>query len=163
MTNTAETALSAIYHYETLGDLIGCSGQPKADQFQLIQAAGYRAVINLALPDSDHAIADEGSIVTGLGMSYHHIPVKFDAPCITDLRLFNGVMQALQGQRVWVHCVVNARVSAFLFLHLHRLHGLPATAARTQLLDKWEPQMDDVWQEFLRTPKAAMLQPEAIE
>jgi len=153
------SALSEIYHYEQLGDDIGYSGQPGADQFQLISAAGYRAVINLALPSSDNALPNEGSIVTALGMSYFHIPVEFDAPQVSELRLFSDIMHAMQGQRVWVHCVVNARVSAFLYLHLKHRQGLPEHQARTQLLDKWQPQMDAVWQQFLQTRKEDMLSP----
>lgn len=157
------THLSAIYHYEQLREDIGCSGQPTAEQFQLIEAAGYHAVINLALPSSDNAIANEGSIVTGLAMSYFHIPVEFDAPQLSDLQLFCGVMQALQGRKVWVHCVVNARVSAFLYLYLKHQQGLPEAQARSQLLDKWQPRMDSVWQQFLQTRKEDMLSPAATQ
>ena len=45
-------------------------------------------MINLALPMSDHAIPDEGSVVTGLGMRYVHIPVHFANPTVDDLRSF---------------------------------------------------------------------------
>ncbi len=147
-------ALEDIYHYEQVTDNIGSSGQPTADQFQFIKAAGFDAVINLALPDSDNAISDEGSIVTALDMSYFHIPVKFDNPTSEDLRTFSGVMQALGERRVWVHCVVNARVSAFLYVYLHRVLGLPEAECRTGLLDRWQPQMDEVWTNFLQLDAA---------
>src|SRR5450756_117291 len=39
---------------------------------------------NLALPTSDNAIPNEGSVVTSLGMAYVHIPVDFKAPTQKD-------------------------------------------------------------------------------
>jgi hypothetical protein len=71
--NTSSTLLSGIYAYRAVGDKIGTAGQPAESQFQTVRDAGYEAVINLALPTSDGALAHEGSIVTGHGMSYVHI------------------------------------------------------------------------------------------
>lgn len=149
-------ALKAITNYVQLTDDIGSSGQPRRDQFALIADAGYDVVINLALADSEHAIPEEGSIVTGLGMRFVHIPVDFAAPTLQDLREFIGVMGAFAGRRIWVHCVVNARVSAFLFHYLSKIRGLPEADCRTPILDRWEPQMDDVWKAFLAIDEAAI-------
>ena len=142
-------SLDKIYHYERVTDLIGSSGQPTADQFDDIAAAGFNAVINLAMADSDNAIPNEGSLVTGLGMTYVQIPVDFNNPTQRDLEKFCGVMQSMEADQVWVHCVVNARVSAFLYLYLRYIKNLDEADCRTNLLDRWEPQMDDVWKNFL--------------
>jgi protein tyrosine phosphatase (PTP) superfamily phosphohydrolase (DUF442 family) len=141
--------LSAIKNFVQLTDDVGTSGQPKRDQFELIAKEGYSAVVNLALPTSDHAIPDEGSVVTGFGMRYVHIPVDFAKPTIDDLRTFFGTMQALDGKKVWVHCVVNARVSAFMYLYLKHVRGLDDAAARSPVLDRWQPTMDPVWRSFI--------------
>lgn len=152
----ADPGISDIYHYEQMADWLGTSGQPERAQFKAIADAGYDAVVNLALPTSDNAIADEGSVVTALQMSYYHIPVKFDAPTIDDLRTFFGVMRALDGKKVWVHCVVNARVSAFVYHYLRFEKGVDETAARSSLLSRWEPQMDEVWRRFLDLSPASV-------
>ena len=152
-----DAALREIRNFERATARIGCSGQPKATQFEAIAEAGFQAVINLALADSDDAIAEEGSIVAGLGMSYHHIPVRFDAPTADDLRTFVGVMRALGDRPVWVHCVVNARVSAFLFHYLTHVEGLSAEQATTRLLRRWKPEMDEVWQQFMALDAAMAL------
>jgi len=128
---------------------IGTSGQPRREQIADIAEAGYRAVVNLALADSDHAIADEGSLVASLGMSYFHIPVRFDAPTREDLETFIGVMRALEDRKVWVHCVVNARVSAFMYHYLRHERGVDESAARSPVLERWAPQMDDTWKAFI--------------
>lgn len=144
-----DDAVNAIYNFEPITDWLGTSGQPTKAQFSDIANAGYNAVVNLALPSSDNAIENEGSLVTSHGMAYFHIPVAFDRPTTDDLRLFFGVMKALEGQKVWVHCVVNARVSAFVYQYLRHMKGLSDTEAQTQLLRKWLPQMDEVWQRFV--------------
>jgi protein tyrosine phosphatase (PTP) superfamily phosphohydrolase (DUF442 family) len=146
--------LQQITNFVQITDAVGTSGQPKRDQFKAIADAGFRAVVNLALPTSDHAIADEGSVVTGLGMSYVHIPVDFKRPTVDDLKTFIGTMEALDGKKVWVHCVVNARVSAFMYLYLKHVRGLSDAAARSPVLERWEPQMDDTWKRFVALGKA---------
>ena len=85
-------------------------------------------------------------------MAYFHIPVVFDNPTEADFRLFCGVLNALEGQKVWVHCVVNARVSAFVYRYLRFEKGFDEETSSTRLLKKWRPQMDDVWQKFLALP-----------
>lgn len=129
---------------------IGTSGQPSEAQFRTIAEDGYQAVINLAMPDSDDALPNEGSLVTALGMSYHHIPVPFEAPTEAHLDQFKGLLRALAGRKVWVHCQVNARVSAFMYRYLREELGFDAEAATTPLLHKWRPRMDPVWRAFLK-------------
>ena len=143
------TQLDDIKNFVQLTPDVGTAGQPTREQFGAIAAAGYGAVINLALPTSDHALADEGSVVTGFGMRYVHIPVDFANPTVDDLKTFIGAMQALDGKRVFVHCVVNARVSAFMYLYLKHVRGFDDAAARSPVLERWQPQMDETWQRFL--------------
>ena len=81
-TNESPTNLSDINSFRAVGDRLGTAGQPTEVQFQIIRESGFKAVINLALPTSDNAIPNEGSVVTSLGMSYIHIPVDFKAPTV---------------------------------------------------------------------------------
>ena len=150
-------ALNTIFNFEPITEWLATSGQPTESQFSDIANCSYSAVVNLALPSSDSAISNEGSIVAGLGMAYFHIPVVFENPTIADLRLFFGIMNALEGRKIWVHCVVNARVSAFVYQYLRYVKGLDDEAAKTRLLRKWQPQMDEVWRNFLLLPKDLIL------
>jgi protein tyrosine phosphatase (PTP) superfamily phosphohydrolase (DUF442 family) len=145
--------LNNITNFVQLTDDVGTSGQPKKDQFKSIADEGFRAVVNLALPSSDHAIPEEGSVVTGLGMSYFHIPVDFKNPTLDDLRTFIGTMEALKGKKIWVHCVVNMRVSAFMYLYLKYIRQLDEGAARSPILEAWKPKMDETWKHFISLGK----------
>jgi protein tyrosine phosphatase (PTP) superfamily phosphohydrolase (DUF442 family) len=128
---------------------IASSGQPDEAQIEQIASEGYYAVINLAMPDHKKSLANEGGIVTSLGMTYIHIPVPFEAPNEEHLVTFSGYMDVLEAKKVWVHCIVNARVSAFLFRYLQANRGLSAAEAKTPILEQWLPQMDKIWKEFI--------------
>src|SRR2546422_8902742 len=93
---TPPALLSEIYNFRAIGERLGTAGQPTASQFRMVREAGFEAVINLALPTSDNALANEGSVVTGLGMSYVHIPVDFKAPTAQDFRPVCRVMATFE-------------------------------------------------------------------
>src|SRR5881394_426797 len=97
-------SLSQIRSFRPLGNKLATSGQPTEQQFHVIREAGFEAVINLALPTSDNALPNEGSVVTALGMSYVHIPVDFKAPAAQDFQAFCRVMEAFNEGPVFVHC-----------------------------------------------------------
>src|SRR5436309_14841832 len=67
--------LSNIYNFRAINEQLGTAGQPSEAQLRFVRDAGFDVVINLALPTSDNALPNEGSIVTALGMAYVHIPI----------------------------------------------------------------------------------------
>ena len=145
---TTPQPLSDIYNFQAINDRLGTAGQPTESQFRAVRDAGFEAVINLALPTSDNALPNEGSVVTGLGMSYVHIPVKFDAPSPGDFQAFCRVMAAFEDRPVFVHCAANMRVSAFVYLYRVLCQRVPETKARHDLQAIWEP--DEVWSGFIQ-------------
>ena len=144
---TASVKLSEIRNFHAVGDRLGTAGQPSEEQFQAVRDAGFEAVINLALPTSDHALANEGSVVTALGMTYVHIPVDFNSPTDQSFRAFCGMMDAFVNQRVFVHCAANKRVSAFVFLYRVLHQGVSRSEAERDLNALWQP--DEVWSRFI--------------
>lgn len=136
-----------ILNYIQVSDRIASSGQPEDRQFKDIAEAGYKAIVNLAMPNSENAIPEEGNIVTSLKMTYVHIPVPFDAPNVSHLREFIKVMETFSNQKVWVHCVVNYRVSAFLYQHQRLIHHVQPKEAKKVMLASWKP--DEIWQRFM--------------
>ncbi len=147
--------MTILNQYE-ISESITTSGQPTAEQFSTITASGHQVVINLAMPDHQDSIANEGEIVTRLGMTYIHIPVPFDAPSEDQYAMFCGYMDTLINRKVWVHCIVNARVSAFLFRYLQTHRGFSAEQAKSPVLDAWLPEMDAVWRAFLARAPAQL-------
>jgi len=115
---------------------------------RMVREAGFEAVIHLALPTSDNALANEGSVVTGLGMSYVHIPIDVKAPTAQDFRAFCRVMEAFDDRPVFVHCAANMRVSTFVFLYRVLRQGTARSEAERDLHAIWQP--DDVWSGFIQ-------------
>jgi protein tyrosine phosphatase (PTP) superfamily phosphohydrolase (DUF442 family) len=140
-------AVQKIAHYLRISDTLGTAGQPTREQFVDIKAAGYQLVVNLAMLDSPDAIPNEDALVTEQGMDYVHIPVVWDAPKVKDVERFFAVMDEHRGKRVFVHCVVNKRVSCFVFLYRVIRQRVPSEIARETLLRIWEP--DAVWQDLI--------------
>lgn len=134
-------------HY--FSDRLASSGQPSKKQIHAIADEGFEALVNLAMHDSDNALPDEGSIAASLGMVYVNIPVPFDEPSAQHLKEFIGIMDSLSHRRVWVHCAINARGSAFMYQYLTKTQGFSHERATTPLMAKWRPRMEDVWQDFM--------------
>lgn len=59
-----------IDNYVRLSDRIATAGQPTETEFLSIRKAGFRAVVNLALSNSDNALQDERSVLSRMEMDY---------------------------------------------------------------------------------------------
>ena len=141
-----------IRNFVQLTDNYGTAGQPGADQFAMIADNGYRHVINIAMPDHPDAIANEGKLVSALGMNYIHIPVPFDNPGPPQLRLFCKLLDGIGDEKVFIHCIMNYRVSAFMYHYLSKVKGLPEQQARSEMFQKWD--MEPVWQDLMKWSSA---------
>ncbi|AXX94824.1 MULTISPECIES: protein tyrosine phosphatase family protein [Arcobacter] len=137
-----------ILNYIKINELISTSGQPKIEEFDLIKDEGFEVVINLALCNASNAIENEDKVVTNLGMSYFHIPVDFENPKASDLKLFINVMQSLGANKVWVHCAKNYRVSAFMYVYHKYVLKTPFENIDLSIFNIWNP--DKTWQELMK-------------
>ena len=137
-----------VLNYIKINELISTSGQPKIEEFDLIKNEGFEVVINLALCNASNAIENEDKIVTNLGMSYFHIPVDFENPKASDLKLFINVMQSLGANKVWVHCAKNYRVSAFIYVYHKYVLKTPFENIDLSIFNIWNP--DKTWQELMK-------------
>jgi len=140
-------SIEQITNFIQVTENIASSGQPDATQFSSIAAAGYRHLVNLAMPNSENAIPEEGNIITALKMSYVHIPVPFESPTAKDLQTFIKIMSSFANDKIWVHCVVNYRASAFLYQYFRLAQGFTEDEARKAILPSWKP--NETWQRFM--------------
>jgi len=140
-------ALTEIYNFLPIDARWATSGQPTVEQFSAIKAAGYEVIINLGMPDSPRAVLNEAEVVAAQGIDYVAIPVVWEAPTAADLAAFFAAMRAHQGQKRFVHCIANMRVSAFTFLYRVLVLGVPVDEARQTLHQIWEP--NPIWQQFI--------------
>ncbi len=141
--------LQAIPNFLPLSDNVVTAGQPRAEQFADIGAAGFDVVVNLAMPTSTAFIANERELVEAAGMQYFYIPVEWDAPTKADFEQFAELMKANQNRKVFVHCALNMRVSAFMYLYRILHEGMEEYDAARDLHKLWVP--NPVWASFIES------------
>mgnify|MGYP005999892121 CR=1 FL=1 len=142
--------MQKILNYIKINELISTSGQPKIDEFEIIAQEGFEVVINLAMYNASNAIENENKVVTDLNMSYFHIPVDFENPTLSDLKLFLNVLQSLGANKVWIHCAKNYRVSAFMYVYHKYILNTPFENIDLSIFDIWSPSTK--WQQLMKTP-----------
>ena len=141
-----------VTNFLAIDDSLATSGQPGPEQLRDMANLGFNTVVNLALPTSDNALANEGAIVTGLGMNYVHIPVVWEDPRAEQFDVFSAVMNSHKSGKIWVHCALNMRVSVFVYLY-RRLHlNVPEPVAEQTLHEIWQP--NSVWNDFIERIKS---------
>ena len=129
--------LTDILNWRRLDAGTTLSGQPTEAQLAGIARLGVTHVVNLGPHTNEGALEDEAGTVAALGMTYVHIPVDFDGPTEADFAAFCDAMERLSNERVHVHCLYNARVTAFI--HRRARAGRGGSEAETRAL------MDGVW------------------
>ena len=140
--------MNKILNYVKINELISTSGQLKIEELELIANEGFEVVINLAVPTTSNALENEDKIVSSLNMSYIHIPVDFENPKISDLKLFLNLLQALGANKVWVHCALNYRVSAFMYVYHKYILKSPFENIDLSIFEEWSP--PKIWQDLMK-------------
>lgn len=128
-------------------DLI-TGGQPTADDFKAMAAAGLKHVINLR-PTTEDAGFDEAALVSQLGMRYTLIPVAGAGDLTEDnARKLDAAMSAAAGQPTLIHCASSNRVGGLLAVRAARVQGKSNQDAlafgRAGGLTKMEPQVAQI-------------------
>jgi protein tyrosine phosphatase (PTP) superfamily phosphohydrolase (DUF442 family) len=136
-----------VLNFLPISESLGTAGQPTPEQFSAIGQAGYQLVINLAMPDSSNALPDEAELVEAQGLGYVHIPVVWESPTLDDVARFFDVMDRHRGDKVFVHCALNMRVSCFVLLYRVIRLGEPLAEAVETMRLVWEP--NEVWRVFV--------------
>ncbi|HEX2827670.1 MAG TPA: protein tyrosine phosphatase family protein [Burkholderiales bacterium] len=144
----SRAAVTDIVNFLRIDPALATSGQPSEEELAAAAHDGTEVVINLALHDDPrYSLADEAGTVGALGMTYVHIPVKFDAPKESELFAFFDAMERHRGRRVLVHCAANKRVTAFLGLYRAIREGWDVERAFAPMETIWEP--NAAWAPFI--------------
>lgn len=146
-------SLERITNFLSIKPWLATAGMPTREQIELLPVHKFRNVINLALDDSPGALENEEQIVESIGLRYFHIPVIWERPIKSDFDQFVSIMQSIENEKIFIHCVLNMRVS--IFVYLYRVHFLHETheVAYPDVLKIWEP--DQIWQSFMKEIQTA--------
>ena len=135
-----------ILNYLVLNEQLITGGQPSQDSFKKLSKKGVVVVINL-LPSHQNPIDNEEFLVAENNMDYIHIPVDWDNPKETDFNSFVMAMKKHQGEKIFVHCAMNMRVSAFIYLYRVLHDNFHKEKAKESMEKIWNP--SGTWKKFI--------------
>ena len=135
-----------ILNYLVLNEQLITGGQPSQDSFKKLSKKGVVVVVNL-LPSHQNLIDNEEFLVAENNMDYIHIPVDWDNPKETDFNSFVMAMKKHQGKKIFVHCAMNMRVSAFIYLYRVLHDNFHKEKAKESMEKIWKP--SGTWAEFI--------------
>ncbi len=142
--NEIETALSKINNFQFVHEHLFISGQPTAEELQLIKEYGVSTVINVALTDAETHLDHEDKICLELGLNYIQLPISWEMPsdeqCLLVLDMIDHLVQQ---QMVWVHCSQSHHVSSLMYLYRQYYMNMDMPTAQELLHQVWEP--NDTW------------------
>ena len=135
-----------ILNYLVLNEQLITGGQPSQDSFKKLSKKGVVVVVNL-LPSHQNFIDNEEFLVAENNMDYIYIPVEWDNPKATDFNSFVIAMKKHQGKKIFVHCAMNMRVSAFIYLYRVLHDNFHKEKAKESMEKIWKP--SGTWAEFI--------------
>lgn len=141
-----------VLNWRRLDHRITLSGQPTEEQLAEIKDLGVTHVINLGPHHNKGALPDEAGTVAALGMEYIYIPVEFEDPTDQDFATFCDAIEKLPDTQVHVHCIYNARVTAFFYRYSKTGRGIPEAEAHALMDGIWRPGKD--WAKFIGSEEA---------
>ena len=130
------------------------SGRLQPEDPARLAAIGVTHVINLALADHPEGLPDAAARFAAEGIGYTHIPVPFAAPEEAHYDAFVAALEATPGP-VHVHCIMNWRVSAFLYRWHRDACGMAEPEARALMERQWSPESEQhpdapAWAAFIQ-------------
>lgn len=141
MTTRANCDPDDMRNWQRRSGMLTTSGRLEPGDPARLAAIGVKHVVNLALDSHPEALANEAALLAAHGIGYTHIPVPFDAPSLEQAARLRAALDAADGP-VHVHCIMNYRVSAFLYL-LEREDGAEESEARARMAEIWDPFASD--------------------
>lgn len=142
-----EDELERVSGFRRLSPLLASAGQPGPRDIEAIARAGFKHLINLALPTSPGALADEASLAQRAGLEYLHLPIDFELPELPQAARLFSALDERRREPVLVHCAKNMRVSALLYVYRCVLEGVAARQARADLHAIWQP--NHTWRRYM--------------
>jgi len=139
--------LAEIINWRRLDHRVTLSGQPTEKQLAQIKELGVTHVINLGPHSNKGALDDEAGTVAALGLTYLYLPVDFENPTDEDFRQFCDAMDHLADATIHVHCIYNARASAFFYRYAKSGKGYSTTETFDLMDGIWRP--GGVWAKFI--------------
>jgi Uncharacterized protein conserved in bacteria len=132
-----------IQNYYRYNDSLSSGAQPTAEQISALKANGFEVVFNISPASTRNAIREEAQLVEALQMDYIHFPVDCSNLRPVHYLTFKGIMNGVEGKRVFVHCGGNIKSSNLLHMYHVLEKGMDETESLNTLRKIQNP--EDKW------------------
>lgn len=106
-----------IVNYFQYNELLAAGAQPTAEQIAALKAGNFEAVVNISPVSARNALKEEAQLVEQNQMDYIHFPVDCSNLRPIHYATFKGIMNGLEGKKVFVHCGGNIKSSNLLHMY----------------------------------------------
>jgi uncharacterized protein (TIGR01244 family) len=124
---------SPIPRFQRVDDRLATAAQPAPADLGWLKAQGFQAVVNLSTPTARNFVSDEARLALEAGLDYVHAPVDCSRLEPGQYEVVRGVLDALRGKKVLLHCAGNVKSSAMAHLYQVKALGRPAAPLRAEL------------------------------
>jgi uncharacterized protein (TIGR01244 family) len=145
----AQSPLSEFQNYVPITDNLHTCGQVTEETVSKLKEEGVQTLISLNA-ESEEETDRLRKGTEALGITFVHIPVSWDNPSIESLEYFFDAMNANKQTEVLVHCQLNWRASAFVYLYRTLELKEPEETAKKALNEIWNPEKYRAWKAFFR-------------
>jgi len=142
-----DSDLKNIKNFTMISERLGSAGMPSEDEISVIKKKGYKHIISLLPGDQ----SEEQGQVNALKLTFDQIPVDWRNPKLEDFEKFVSLMDEYGSDKVFVHCAMNYRASAFSYLYQVTQKIESHETAETKLHLMWEPTGE--WLDFINKVK----------
>jgi len=144
--------ISHFKNYVKANDQLHTCGKIDEEALAVVAARGIKTVISLNTESPSKVILMKQR-AKALDIQYVHVPVSWKAPSLESLKLFFKVMDQHPGAEVLVHCRLNWRASAFVYLYRTLRLKEDEALAKAALHQVWKPERYKTWERFMQTAK----------
>lgn len=135
-----------VMNYHRIDARLLTGGHLVSDGIDVLEREGVTVVIDLR----DRLAPDEIQAYSDRGIEWIGVPVAWSNPTAADFSRFVEIMQANEGEHVFVQCAANYRASAFTYLYRRLVRGVDADEARADLHAVWNPETENAqWHRYI--------------
>ena len=106
--------ISNFYQYN---NALASGAQPSPEQIEQLKRNGFQAIVNISPLSAKNALKDEALLVEQHEMDYVHFPVDCSNLRPFHYSTFKGILNGLEGKKVFVHCGGNIKSSNLLHMY----------------------------------------------
>lgn len=145
-----QNSMRKLKNYVPISENLHTCGQITGEALDMLKKEGVGAIISVNAEDFG-AIENLKRQARGMGISFMNVPVSWEEPTIKSLEDFFDAMDQNKDAEILVHCQLNWRASAFVYLYRTIRLKEPKKEASKALKKIWNPEKYEAWDAFFKT------------